>query len=200
MPAAPHDPSSPSAPRSPPSSSGANPPEPPLTLLHPTTSPQSHSTTFPTDSSTSRPRRRASSASHHSPPEGFRALPRHANPVNPPEPPLTLLLPATSRLSPTRESHDRRDQELSHGGAGQLEHANANTRRRSWYASLVAGVGSGMWNDIKGRAPWYLSDWTDAWNYRVIPSTWVGPGPSCPWLSAMRTLKSERVGRTEHTR
>jgi hypothetical protein len=169
------DPTSPAAPRSAAqgdpatSSSGPNPPEPPLTLLYPTSP---HSTTFPTDSSTSRPRRRASSASHHSPPEGFRALPRHANPANPPEPPLTLLHPATSRLSPTRESY--RDRELSHGGAGRLPLGHANKRRRSRYASLFAGVGSGMWNDIKGRAPWYLSDWTDAWNYRVIPSTWVG--------------------------
>lgn len=29
-----------------------------------------------------------------------------------------------------------------------------------------------MRNDIRARAPWYWSDWMDAWNYRVIPSTW----------------------------
>src|SRR5271170_2886924 len=29
----------------------------------------------------------------------------------------------------------------------------------------------GMWNDVRRRAPYYLSDWTDAWTYRVIPST-----------------------------
>lgn len=30
----------------------------------------------------------------------------------------------------------------------------------------------GMWRDLKHRAPYYVSDWTDAWNYRVVPSTW----------------------------
>ncbi len=30
---------------------------------------------------------------------------------------------------------------------------------------------SGIIQDIRARAPYYLSDWTDAWNYRVIPAT-----------------------------
>jgi boron transporter len=30
---------------------------------------------------------------------------------------------------------------------------------------------SGMWKDIRRRLPYYPSDWTDAWTYRVIPST-----------------------------
>ena len=29
----------------------------------------------------------------------------------------------------------------------------------------------GIINDIKARAPYYRSDWTDAWNYRVVPAT-----------------------------
>ncbi len=29
----------------------------------------------------------------------------------------------------------------------------------------------GMVNDLRKRAPYYLSDWTDAWNYRVVPAT-----------------------------
>ena len=29
----------------------------------------------------------------------------------------------------------------------------------------------GMRNDIKRRAPFYTSDWVDAWDYRVIPAT-----------------------------
>ena len=24
--------------------------------------------------------------------------------------------------------------------------------------------------DVKARLPWYRSDWTDAWNYRVVPA------------------------------
>lgn len=29
----------------------------------------------------------------------------------------------------------------------------------------------GIAKDIKGRAPYYVSDWTDGWNYRVVPAT-----------------------------
>lgn len=29
----------------------------------------------------------------------------------------------------------------------------------------------GMVNDVRKRAPYYWSDWTDAWNYRVVPAT-----------------------------
>ena len=29
----------------------------------------------------------------------------------------------------------------------------------------------GMMNDIKRRAPFYMSDWIDAWDYRVVPAT-----------------------------
>jgi hypothetical protein len=29
----------------------------------------------------------------------------------------------------------------------------------------------GILHDIKGRLPYYVSDWTDGWNYRVIPAT-----------------------------
>ena len=31
-------------------------------------------------------------------------------------------------------------------------------------------LGSGILNDLRSRAPFYVSDWTDAWNYRVIPA------------------------------
>lgn len=33
------------------------------------------------------------------------------------------------------------------------------------------GIGAGVWNDICSRIPYYASDWTDAWNYRVVPAT-----------------------------
>jgi hypothetical protein len=29
----------------------------------------------------------------------------------------------------------------------------------------------GMVDDVRRRAPYYLSDWTDAWDYRVVPAT-----------------------------
>lgn len=28
-----------------------------------------------------------------------------------------------------------------------------------------------MVNDIRRRAPYYVSDWLDAWDYRVVPAT-----------------------------
>ncbi|KNZ73018.1 Putative transporter [Termitomyces sp. J132] len=37
----------------------------------------------------------------------------------------------------------------------------------AWFKSL----GSGIILDIRARAPWYISDWKDAWNYRVVPAT-----------------------------
>lgn len=30
---------------------------------------------------------------------------------------------------------------------------------------------AGMLADVKARAPYYISDWTDAWTYRVVPAT-----------------------------
>ena len=30
---------------------------------------------------------------------------------------------------------------------------------------------SGIFRDIKARLPYYVRDWTDAYNYRVIPAT-----------------------------
>jgi hypothetical protein len=29
----------------------------------------------------------------------------------------------------------------------------------------------GMIQDVKRRAPYYWSDWTDAWDYRIVPAT-----------------------------
>jgi hypothetical protein len=36
---------------------------------------------------------------------------------------------------------------------------------------LRVKVGAGILRDIRARAPWYWSDWKDAWNYRVLPAT-----------------------------
>jgi hypothetical protein len=41
--------------------------------------------------------------------------------------------------------------------------------RPKWYRF----IGQGMYLDLKGRIPHFKSDWTDAWNYLVIPVTWV---------------------------
>lgn len=36
-----------------------------------------------------------------------------------------------------------------------------------WKIKLFRGIV----NDIRRRAPYYASDWTDAWDYRVVPAT-----------------------------
>jgi len=43
------------------------------------------------------------------------------------------------------------------------------SRRR--IPSFIRKLGAGIILDIRARTPWYLSDWTDAWNYRVVPAT-----------------------------
>ena len=36
-----------------------------------------------------------------------------------------------------------------------------------WKIRLFHGIA----NDLRRRAPYYLSDWLDAWDYRVVPAT-----------------------------
>ncbi|OAX39873.1 hypothetical protein K503DRAFT_865060 [Rhizopogon vinicolor AM-OR11-026] len=57
---------------------------------------------------------------------------------------------------------------ISSTGASITTLRNAATSR---IASFVHNLGSGIILDVRARTPWYLSDWTDAWNYRVIPAT-----------------------------
>ena len=58
------------------------------------------------------------------------------------------------------------------GGNG-LEQVNTNASARSrhvpkwWKIRLFRG----MINDVRRRAPFYWSDWKDAWDYRVVPAT-----------------------------
>jgi hypothetical protein len=72
-----------------------------------------------------------------------------------PAPPLALPLAASS--SPRR--HDDKD-------GTSVPQSRRRTFGPGWFAK-------GMRNDIRARVPWYWSDWADAWNYRVIPATWV---------------------------
>ncbi|KAG6903278.1 hypothetical protein C0995_000173 [Termitomyces sp. Mi166 len=44
----------------------------------------------------------------------------------------------------------------------------------SWLRKVFVwskSLGSGIVLDIRARVPWYISDWKDAWNYRVVPAT-----------------------------
>ncbi|KAJ9356186.1 hypothetical protein DTO027B9_3728 [Paecilomyces variotii] len=46
--------------------------------------------------------------------------------------------------------------------------ATATARSARWWKVRLF---RGMVNDIKRRAPYYWSDWKDAWDYRVVPAT-----------------------------
>lgn len=46
--------------------------------------------------------------------------------------------------------------------------AGQPSRVFAWFRSIRTGTG--IVHDIRRRAPYYVSDWTDAWNYRVIPA------------------------------
>ena len=46
-------------------------------------------------------------------------------------------------------------------------HGNGTGGGAWWKIRLFRG----MINDVRRRAPYYASDWTDAWNYRVVPAT-----------------------------
>ncbi|CAG8952020.1 hypothetical protein HYFRA_00000756 [Hymenoscyphus fraxineus] len=58
-------------------------------------------------------------------------------------------------------------------GQHDLRQLNANATMRNkhvpkwWKVRLFRG----MVNDVRRRAPYYMSDWTDAWDYRVVPAT-----------------------------
>lgn len=46
--------------------------------------------------------------------------------------------------------------------------AGSSSRTRKWWKIRLF---RGMVNDLRRRAPFYLSDWKDAWDYRVVPAT-----------------------------
>lgn len=46
--------------------------------------------------------------------------------------------------------------------------ASAQSSQSKWWRIRFF---RGMMNDVKRRAPYYWSDWTDAWDYRIVPAT-----------------------------
>jgi hypothetical protein len=57
------------------------------------------------------------------------------------------------------------DEEL--GRSRSRKSAGGKRTSRCWKIRLFRG----MVDDVRRRAPFYLSDWTDAWDYRVVPAT-----------------------------
>ena len=58
----------------------------------------------------------------------------------------------------------------SEGHERDPHHDMASTRPKkdSWWKIHLF---RGMIKDVRRRLPYYVSDWTDAWDYRVVPAT-----------------------------
>ncbi|KAK2805274.1 hypothetical protein FQN50_006300 [Emmonsiellopsis sp. PD_5] len=74
---------------------------------------------------------------------------------------------STSSLHSTRSHPRRQQQNPSRGAARSTPSDNDDKGEKWWHIHLFQG----MAGDIKRRAPFYGSDWTDAWDYRVVPAT-----------------------------
>ena len=61
------------------------------------------------------------------------------------------------------QSEDRVNRENTHPSTRSISSKNG----KWWKTRLFHG----MINDIRRRAPFYWSDWKDAWDYRVVPAT-----------------------------
>lgn len=68
------------------------------------------------------------------------------------------------------EEHQRSGEESVHSTSrtsGVTPEAAAAAGDKWWKIHFFQG----MMNDVKRRGPYYLSDWKDAWDYRVVPAT-----------------------------
>ncbi|KAF5381224.1 hypothetical protein D9757_007845 [Collybiopsis confluens] len=73
-----------------------------------------------------------------------------------------------------RASSPRLEEYANPSAAPTLHNAPSNHRRvvfRNPILNFIFNLGSGILLDIRARAPYYGRDWTDAWNYRVVPAT-----------------------------
>jgi hypothetical protein len=90
-------------------------------------------------------------------------------PLNPHSTPRTSWKQRLNILKPASTI----DNDVPHDNSTQLRRGQTTGSTRSkhvpkwWKVRLFRG----MVNDLRRRAPFYLSDWTDAWDYRVVPAT-----------------------------
>ncbi|RYP35817.1 hypothetical protein DL767_003672 [Monosporascus sp. MG133] len=56
----------------------------------------------------------------------------------------------------------------SRGGSGDVGAPSHRSTTENWWKIYLF---RGMVNDVRRRAPYYWSDWRDAWDYRVVPAT-----------------------------
>lgn len=70
--------------------------------------------------------------------------------------------------SSNREGHNNADKTREEGTETQGPASGPRSHGGPWWRIWLF---RGMVNDIRRRAPYYVSDYTDAWNYRVVPAT-----------------------------
>ena len=68
------------------------------------------------------------------------------------------------------EEHPQQEDVEFKGGSPAIPQASKAQTTPIQFFNLRR-LGAGIVADFRARAPWYLSDWTDAWNYRVVPAT-----------------------------
>ncbi|KAJ5105910.1 hypothetical protein NUU61_003257 [Penicillium alfredii] len=85
---------------------------------------------------------------------------------------LSSLRSGRSSLAPSlHQSVSPADQHGSAHADSQrraLASASARSAQPKWWRVYLF---RGMIKDVKRRAPYYWSDWTDAWDYRIVPAT-----------------------------
>ncbi|KAK0500133.1 HCO3 transporter family-domain-containing protein [Armillaria luteobubalina] len=74
-----------------------------------------------------------------------------------------------TRVASSVDSHSIHTNDEGHCNA--VGSATAIEQSHNPFFRWLMTLGSGIILDIRARAPLFVSDWTDAWNYRVIPAT-----------------------------
>lgn len=80
---------------------------------------------------------------------------------------------SSAAAEPWRINFDSHDHNQSNTEHDSLQRERTHVSKKSthvpewWKVRLFRG----MVNDLRRRAPYYWSDWTDAWDYRVVPAT-----------------------------
>lgn len=76
---------------------------------------------------------------------------------------------STGRSQQSQQQHQYHDGGTpSHGNLHDPGAASSSAPKAKWWKVHLF---RGMLKDIKRRAPYYWSDWLDAWDYRVVPAT-----------------------------
>jgi hypothetical protein len=76
--------------------------------------------------------------------------------------------PRRSRIPPFSKRNVESDNHALGREQTPQSQATPTSKTNAWWHTRLF---SGMIHDVRRRAPFYWSDWTDAWDYRVVPAT-----------------------------